>query len=92
MRRRRNRKMKMKKKKIEEEEEEEEKNTKMRLERIVIKGSSRSRGKRIREGPFDRELSGLDEIRLFVTFVLTFLFIRDILHSERGRARIYARA
>lgn len=39
--------MKMKKKKI-EEEEEEEKNRKMRLERIVIKGSSRSRGKRIR--------------------------------------------
>lgn len=43
------------------------------------------------ESPFDRELSGLDEIRLFVTFVLTFLFIRDILHSERGRARICAR-
>lgn len=60
---------------MEEKKEREKKIAEMRFERIVIKGLASFQGQtRIREDPLDRELPGLDEIRLFVIRSYRFSF------------------
>lgn len=62
---------------MEEKKEREKKTAEMRFERIVIKGLASFQGQtRIPEDPLDRELSGLDEIRLFVirSYMFSFFF------------------
>lgn len=60
---------------MEEKKEREKKIAEMRFERIVIKGLASFQGQtRIPEDPLDRELSGLDEIRLFVIRSYVFFF------------------
>lgn len=57
------------------EEGKRKKIAEMRFERIVIKGLASFQGQtRIPENPLDRELSGLDEIRLFVIRSYMFSF------------------
>lgn len=73
----------------EENEEEEDKevgrNAKMRLERIVIKGSSRSRGKRI---PKVRSIKSYPVSTRYDSLLYSFLpfLLYVILYCERGHA------